>query len=184
MRKPHEVWEEHLKEKKVSILEDAKNVKNGKKKCDDCKHSRYNNSTGYTCPKRPCTISGGAQAFEPVEKKVQHTQTCPRCEASVDQVEICSGMCSDCFISDNKATEIIKFMLEYLPEIRKINIHGDRTVLYFKSGGKTMVKKSDGEDYDLEKAVLYGFIKHMKKKYSILRGGIVGPVCLSHDLIM
>ena len=56
----------------------------------------------------------------------------------------------------------IPFMLDYLPDVKKI-IHNDpATVLIFKDGSKSVVKRE--QDHDLEKAILYAWVKKHKKK--------------------
>lgn len=60
-----------------------------------------------------------------------------------------------------KQKETIDFMLDYLPGVEKIKYNYPATILWFKNGGKVVVKHRDGKR-DLEKAILYGWIKHVK----------------------
>lgn len=58
----------------------------------------------------------------------------------------------------------IDFMLNYLPDVKKI-IHSDPdTVLIFKDGSTSTVERQ--QKHDLEKAILYAWVKKHKKKIS------------------
>lgn len=62
---------------------------------------------------------------------------------------------------ENKDTTI-PFMLNYLPDVKKI-IHNDpATILIFKDGSKSVVIRE--QEHDLEKAILYAWVKKHKKK--------------------
>lgn len=46
------------------------------------------------------------------------------------------------------------------PKPKHVLVNGDYTTVVWKDGSHTVVKRRDGEDYDLEKAILYAIIKH------------------------
>ncbi len=141
----------------MSILED---YKNGERFCVDCRHSRDNSNS--LCNNGPCNSDKGNEAFEPVEKKEENR--CINCG-----IRINSGkkFCREC---NDKASKSINFLIEYLPEVKKIITNRDCTILLFKDGGKSVVKKGEGEKYDLEKAVLYAYVKWSKKPMAINAG--------------
>jgi hypothetical protein len=60
-----------------------------------------------------------------------------------------------------KGQETIDFMLNYLPDVKKIIHNYPATVLVFKDGSKSVVKCE--QKHDLEKAILYSWVKHHKK---------------------
>ncbi len=63
-----------------------------------------------------------------------------------------------------KKEETINFMLDYLPGIKKIIYNEPATILVFKNGGKSIVKCQDDNEHDLEKAILFAYVKHAKKE--------------------
>ena len=53
-------------------------------------------------------------------------------------------------------------MLNYLPDVKKIIYKDPDTIIVFKDNSVSMVERQ--QDHDLEKAILYAWVKKHKKK--------------------
>ena len=46
-----------------------------------------------------------------------------------------------------------------VPQIQQVLSHDPATIIFWKDGTKTVVKAHDGDEYDIEKGILYGIIR-------------------------
>lgn len=54
----------------------------------------------------------------------------------------------------NDATKVFR-----RPKPKSVLVNGDYTTVVWKDGSATVVKKMEGEEYDLDKAILYAIVK-------------------------
>jgi hypothetical protein len=114
-----------------------------------------------TC--KDCKYWGG------FDKKTKGVYFCKKLKCYFLDTEF---ICSDFIKSEQKnmnptslRQKTINFMLDYLPDVKKIIHNYPATVLIFKNGLKSVVKCE--QDHDLEKAVLYAWVKHHKRRKNV-----------------
>jgi len=88
------------------------------------------------------------------------------CDACMDHMIERDDQTDEHHISN---VEIVKNMLKYLPEVKKIIYKPHTTVLHFKDKTKSVVKLHNSDSYDLEKAILWAYAKHHSKKAKVER---------------